>query len=167
MRMKSGTCERAIRLYEFIVSFFIQFGYMPNYIEMCHPLDTHSTAVPRYYMDILRRWKWIETDALVGRGIRLMRVTERGLTCEQLRGLWRPPEPEMQGVLEGIGRDMAQRHKATARSKAKTDSTRSPRIGRYERALSGLLGQLETAYSDREQMRARIRADIRPYESEG
>ena len=87
-RLMPKVNQQAIELYAFIARFFAEHGYMPSIREMCAFEDGRSTSVVVYHVDVLVEWKWIERTAFAGRGIRLMRSTERGLKPAQLFKLW-------------------------------------------------------------------------------
>lgn len=79
--------RQAIELYGFIVRFFAEHSYMPSVREMCVFMDGRSTSIVEYHVNVLVGWEWIEREAKAGRGMRLIRSTERGLKPEELRTL--------------------------------------------------------------------------------
>lgn len=68
--------DTCINLYNKIVAFKQQFGYLPSIREMCKLTDTASTSMLRGYLQVLQDWGWLEIPKGTSRAMRLTRPTE-------------------------------------------------------------------------------------------
>lgn len=72
-KAKNDIC---ISLYLAVAAFIAQFGYAPNYREMCQLTGIKTTSLVRGYLDVLKTWQWIQIDERKARSLRLIRPTE-------------------------------------------------------------------------------------------
>lgn len=86
MKQRSKTIDRAVRLYLFMLRYWVENGYTPTVREMCGALGVSSTATAQHYLNILIQWKWIERRAGI-RTVGLIRVSERGMSRAQVAAL--------------------------------------------------------------------------------
>ena len=72
-KRKKGLSERQKKILEVLERFQLDPGYPPSIREICDEADISSTSVVNYYLDQLEDMGYIERDARVSRGIRLLR----------------------------------------------------------------------------------------------
>lgn len=70
---KKELSERHKKILEVLEQFQEDPGYPPSIREICDATDISSTSVVNYYLDQLERRGYIERDARVSRGIRLVK----------------------------------------------------------------------------------------------
>lgn len=81
--------DKAIRLYWWMLRFYTMEKYLPSVREVQDRLGVASSSTADRYLTVLIRWGWIERTKRNGvRNIQFMRVTERGLTAEQIAKLY-------------------------------------------------------------------------------
>lgn len=94
--------DTCINLYNKIVAFKRQFGYVPTIRELCNLTGTSGTATMRSYLLTLQKWGWIARDTKrARRAYRLTRPTEMDVPTDiRLAAIEVADRLEASGALE-------------------------------------------------------------------